>query len=249
MSQIDQEAPLVDHLTELRKRVINSIVFIGIGFIVCWFYKTEIFSYIRKPIHPYLPQTDGGLVFAAPTDMFFAYIKVASVAGVIISAPFWLYQLWMFVSPALYKEEKKFGFLFIFFGTLLFLSGVAFVYYVVYPAAFGFLLSFGGGPEKPMIHVDKYLSFITTTTLAFGTAFEMPLVLFLLALNGVISSSTLRNVRRYAIVIIATASAILTPPDVFSQILMIIPLYSMYEGTILVIAFMEKRRSKNQTSS
>lgn len=239
----DQEQPLIDHLSELRKCLIRTVIFVAIGFLGCWFYSDQIFDLLRQPISPFLKTDSGGLIFTAPMDKFMAHIKVALFAGFVVSSPLWMHQLWLFISPALYKEERKYGVAFILFGTILFLTGVSFVYFVVYPLAFEFLMTFGGDKDVPLIKIDEYLSFITTTTLVFGLTFEMPLILAVLGRLGVVSSDMLKASRRYTVVILALISAIVTPPDLISQILLLIPLYLLFEFSIYLVKAIEKKQN------
>jgi sec-independent protein translocase protein TatC len=190
MSSVDEGQTLVEHLTELRTRLIWSILFVLLGFFACWAFSGEIFDIIRAPIQPYLSTDSKGLIFTAPMDKFMAHLKVSFLASIVLTCPLWLSQVWLFVAPGLYANEKKYVVGFIGFGTVLFLTGVSFVYFVVYPAAFSFLMSFGGETDVAMITISEYLSFFTTTTLVFGAAFEMPLVLTsILGMMGVIDLS------------------------------------------------------------
>jgi len=235
---------LVEHLSDLRKCLLRSIIAIVIGFGACWIFSDQLFDIIRQPIAPFLKE--GGLIFTAPMDKFLAHIKVSLLASAILSCPFWIYQVWLFIAPGLYEKEKKYGIAFIFSGSFLFLLGVSFVYFVVYPMAFDFLMNFGGGVDAPMITISEYLSFFTTTTLVFGAAFEMPLVLTILGILGVIDHHFLASKRRYAIVIMAALSAFITPPDVISMFAMLVPLTLLYELSIfLVKVFGEKRNEES----
>lgn len=207
---------------------------------LCWGFSTELMNLIRYPITPYLPE--GGLIFTGVMDKFMAHVKVALLGGVIISCPFWVYQLWKFVAPGLYESERKYAGVFILCGSLLFLIGVGFVYFFVYPVAFEFLMGFGDDADKPMIAIGEYLSFFITTTLLFGLAFELPLFLVVLALIGIIDADFLKRNRRYAIVIMAFMAALLTPPDVISMTMMLVPLYVLYESAIVAITVLVKRR-------
>ena len=161
--------------------------------------------------------------------------------GIIVSCPFWLHQLWRFIAPGLYPSERKFGLVFISVGSVLFLTGVTFVYTVVYPMAFKFLMGFGGGVDKPMITISEYLSFFVTTTLVFGAAFEMPLILTMLGVLGVIDYKFLKEKRRYAIVLLAALSAIVTPPDVISMLMMMGPMVLLYESSIWAVYLLGRK--------
>lgn len=227
---------LVEHLSELRTRIVYSLYAIAAFTVLTWNFKEEIFAFVRRPIQPYLPE--GGLIFTAPADNFMAHFKVAIFSAVILACPVWVYQLWMFVAPGLYKKEKKYGLYFIFFGTFLFLLGVSFVYFFVYPVAFEFLLTFGGGTERPMISVNDYLSFFMMTTLVFGAAFELPLVITLLGIAGVVNKKLLKATRRYAIVLICVVSAVVTPPDLMSMVLLALPLMALYELSIILVGWL-----------
>ncbi len=230
---------IVEHLTELRIRIIRSLSAVGIFALIAWNFSDFFFTIIRKPILPYLPQ--GGLVFTAPMDKFMAHLKVSVLTGVIFSCPVWIYQVWMFMVPGLYKNEKKFSYYFLSFGTFLFLTGVFFVYFVVYPVAFEFLLNFGGDVDSAMITINDYLSFFIKTTLVFGLAFELPLVLTILGMLGVVTKPLLIKFRRYALVLICLLSAFITPPDVISMVLLVLPLYGLYELSIFLVGWIRPK--------
>jgi sec-independent protein translocase protein TatC len=196
---------------------------------------------IRKLILPFLGDK-GGLVYTGVMDKFMAHVKLGALGGLVLTCPYWLYHVWQFVSPGLYKKEKKYALGFIFSGTVLFLTGVSFVYFFVYPAAFEYLLSVGGDIDKPMITIDEYLGFFAMTTLMFGVAFELPVVLVILAMMGIIDAPFLKKQRRYAIVVLAFVAAILTPPDVISMCMMLVPMIILYESSIWVIQFLVAKR-------
>lgn len=235
MNHEEESQTLIDHLTELRVRLIRSFLFIGAGFAGCWAFSETLFDIMRQPIMPFLSTDSGGLIFTAPMDKFLAHVKVSLLGGIIVTTPFWIYQLWKFVAPGLYEKERKYAVGFITFGTLLFLSGVAFVYYLVYPMAFEFLMTFGGKVDQPMITISDYLSFFTTTTLVFGVAFEMPMILTLLGMGGVIDHHFLVEKRRYAIIALAAISAIITPPDIISMGMMMVPMVLLYEASVILV--------------
>lgn len=241
----DDAMTLVDHLTELRHRLIRSLQGIFVGMAACIYFSDHLLTIIRNPILPYLGET-GGLVFTGVMDKFMAHLKVGALGGVILTCPFWLFQIWRFISPGLYRNERRYAAAFIVTGTILFSIGIAFVYFFVYPTAFEYLLKFGGEIDKPMITINDYLSFFIMTTLLFGVSFELPLILVILALMGVIDADFLKRQRRYAVVVLAFVSAILTPPDVISMGMMLIPLMMLYESSIWVIQFLVRRRERTE---
>ncbi|MBE8162438.1 MAG: twin-arginine translocase subunit TatC [Bdellovibrionaceae bacterium] len=234
-----KEQSLTAHLVDLRSFFIRSAIILCIGFCFCWFYVDELFAFIREPIVGFLPNQ--ALVFISPTEKFISYIKVAFLASVFFSIPFLLYQLWVFVAPALYKKEKKFMAAFLLIGSALFVLGGSFVYFIVFPNAFSFLLNFGSSADQAMISIAEYLSFFFVMFLVFGSAFEMPLVFSVLAVMGIVSSQFLTSSRRYAVVLLAVASAVLTPPDIFSMVFMLAPLLLLYEISIFFVKILEKK--------
>jgi sec-independent protein translocase protein TatC len=236
---------LVGHLTELRYRLIKAIQGIAVGVGIGVYFSEEILTVIRKPVLQYLGPS-GGLVFTGVMDKFMAHLKVGVLGGVILTCPYWLYHLWRFLSPGLYKHERRYAAGFIIAGTILFMLGVCFVYFLVYPAAFKYLFSVGGDVDKPMITIDEYLSFFTMTTLLFGAAFEMPVVLMVLAMMGIIDAAFLKSKRRYAFVILAIVAAVLTPPDPLSMLMMLVPLCLLYESSIWMIHFFIKPSERFQ---
>ena len=235
----ETQMSLVEHLTELRYRLIKAFQGIIVGVGISVYFSEEILSVIRQPVLKYLGP-NGGLVFTGVMDKFMAHLKVGVLGGVILTCPYWLYHVWKFISPGLYKHERRYAAGFIVAGTLLFMCGVGFVYFLVYPAAFQYLFTIGGDVDKPMITIEEYLSFFTMTTLMFGAAFELPVVLMVLALMGVIDAAFLKAKRRYAMVILAVVAAVLTPPDGLSMIMMLVPLLMLYESSIWLIHFLVK---------
>lgn len=241
---VDNNMSLIEHIVELRSLVIRSAYAVLAGMAVCWSFSESIFNYVRLPIQQYL--TGGGLVFTAPMDKFMAHIKISFVVGLLISSPFWLYQLWSFIAPALYKKEKNLAAGFIFFGTIQFLMGLLFSYFVVLPMAFRFLMTFGGSVDKPMITIDHYLGFVTQTAVVFGLCFQMPVVISFLGMVGLVSQRFLKEKRRLAVVSIAVVSAIAAPPDALSMILLLVPMWLLYEVSILIVGFFEKHAASKQ---
>jgi len=239
-----KEESLVEHLTELRVRLIRAVLIVLCGAAASWVYSERIFDLIRRPIAPFLLKyagEGGGLVFTAPMDKFLAHVKVSLLSGVILTTPLWFFQLWKFVAPGLYAHEKRYGLGFIFSGSLLFLTGISFAYFVVYPLAFDFLMSFGGEIDRPMITISEYLSFFMTTTILFGLAFELPLIFTVLSMMGLVDRQFLAKNRRYAIVLLAVLSAVITPPDILSMLLMMGPMLLLYELSILLVGIFGKK--------
>ncbi len=243
MSDQDLESShqsIIDHLVELRFRLVRSAWAIVIGMIICYNFTNVLFDFIRAPIAPYLPT--GGLVFTAPADKFIAHLKIAFFSGLVLACPFWIYQVWKFISPGLYSKEKKYTIGFILSGTFLFLIGISFSYYFVMPAAFKFLMGYGGSTDQAMITIDQYLSFFVMTTLMFGLSFEMPLIIVILGMLGIVSSRFLREKRRFAVVLMAVVSAIITPPDLLSMLMMLGPMLVLYEISIVLVRFFEIKK-------
>ena len=231
---MDQKSfSLTEHLTELRVRIIKILLILTGAFVLCYFFSEEILSLISEPIRPYLSATKGHLIFITPFEKFFSYLQVSLFSGIILSSPFWLYQVWKFISPGLYKKEKKWSLLFVGSSTLFFLSGILFVYFVVYPFSFRFLLGFGGN-EMPYISLKPYLSFFLRTALIFGLVFETPLLLFTLLKLNIVTVEQLAKARPYVLVGIAFLSAMITPPDIFSMFFMMAPLYFLFEASIFL---------------
>jgi sec-independent protein translocase protein TatC len=240
-SELFAQQSLIEHLTELRKRVVYSLFWVGAGFAACFAFSEKIFNIIRQPIVPFLKTQSQGLVFTAPMDQFVSHLKVSVFAGMVVTAPFWLYQIWKFIAPALYSREKKYMFSFIIVGTFLFAVGISFTYFLVLPSAFKFLLGFGGSVDVPMITISEYLSFFLALTLAFGAAFEMPLILVILGMLNVVSAELLRRYRRFAILAMAVFSAVITPPDALSMLMMLAPLILLYEISIVLITLLARK--------
>ncbi len=233
---------LVEHLGELRFRLVRCVYILLIATGLCYGFSEKIFNFIRAPIAPYLP--GGGLIYTGPLDKFIAHIKISFVCGILISCPFWLYQVWKFVAPGLYDKEKKYGFGFIIVGSGLFFLGAAFSYYVVLPMAFKFLMTFGGDIDKPMISIDQYLGFFSQMCLMFGASFEMPLIIVVLGMMDIVSQQFLKDKRRYAVMIIAVVAAIITPPDLLSMIMMLLPMVLLYEIGVFFVGFFERKREE-----
>lgn len=237
---MEKHETLTKHLRDLRDCLIRSVWSIAVFTCVAYYYSEHIFNFLRNPALNYLP--NGGLVFTHPMDKFMAHLKIAIFSGVICAAPFWLYQIWKFVAPGLYQKEKKYAANFILSGTVLFLVGVSFCYFLVLPAAFEFLFNFGSSVDKPMITISEYLEFVVQMSIMFGISFELPLVLVMLGLTGLVSAQFLRKQRRVSWLVLAFVSAVLTPtPDALSMFMMLIPMIFLFEIAIFLVAQIEKK--------
>lgn len=233
---------LTDHLEELKTRLIRILIVVGIGFGVCYMFKEWSFKVITRPLVEVLPE-HSSMIFTGLPEAFFIHMKIAFFASLFLTAPYTLFELWRFVSPGLYKEEKRYVLPFLFFSTLLFTGGVLFGYFIALPPAFAFFVSFSTDFLKPMISFREYLSLTLKFLLAFGLCFEMPVFIFFLAKLGVVDAKMLSRQRRYAILVIFIVAAILTPsPDALSQVIMAIPLMVLYEVSIFVARFARKKR-------
>lgn len=240
---------LFEHLGELRTRLIRAITGITVMFMVCLYFATPLINFLKEPLKKALPKQAETLHFTGPLEVVFADMKVAFLAALILASPIWLYQFWKFIEPALYNSEKKYVLPFIFTSVLLFVSGTVFSYYLIIPMCLEFLMAIGMEVGVPMITVSDYLSMMIVMVLGFGFIFETPLILVLLASLDVINSKLLTTYRKYMIILILVVAAILTPPDPISQLCMAVPLYIMYEVSIVIIKVMEKRKVKSSSQN
>jgi sec-independent protein translocase protein TatC len=236
----EKKLPLTAHLQELRKRLILSFIAIGVGFFVCYALKESLFNILTIPLLKVMP-AGGTLIFTSVAEAFFTYMKVAFIAGLILASPFVLYQVWAFVAPGLYRHERRYVIPFVFLGSFFFALGILFGYFVAIPIGFKFLLGYATDFIKPMPSMKEYLSFSIKFLLAFGLVFEFPVVLLLLARIGVVDSKKLARQRKYAILLIFIFAAVVTPPDLISQVLMALPLMGLYELSIILSKFFGKK--------
>jgi len=240
----DEKLPLTAHLEELRKRLVRVLVVLGVGFGVCYTFKDWSFQVITRPLIEVLPK-NSSLVYTGLPEAFFIHMKIAFFASLFLTSPYTLYQIWKFISPGLYAKEKKYVIPFVISSTLLFVGGVLFGYFIALPPAFKFFVSFSTDALKPMVSFREYLGLTLKFLLAFGLSFEMPVFMFFLTKLGIVNAAMLSRQRRYAILIIFIAAAVLTPsPDVLSQILMAIPLMILYEVSIVVSKFAGRKKAQ-----
>jgi sec-independent protein translocase protein TatC len=244
-------APLIEHLKELRRRLILSLLVILVAFGVCFYFSEEIFQFLVIP----LKKAQGAGVkvsYFSPTEHFFSYVSLSVYAAIGISFPMIASQLWAFIAPGLYKHERHAFLPFLLATPVMFIAGASLAYYGMMPAALGFLAHFHestGGDSVNVVaenRLSDYISFAMTFILSFGICFQMPVLLVLLGRIGVISSQTLRKGRRYAILAIATLAAITTPPDLLSMVGLIVPLVFLYEVSIWFVIAFEKKRQEGE---
>ena len=240
---------LVSHLTELRSRIIRTFVFLLIAFAISYFFSAEIYSFLVKPYSAAVIESnlDRRLIFTALHEAFLTYLKVAFFSAFFITSPILLTQIWKFVAPGLYKNEKKALLPYLIVTPILFILGGLLVYYLIMPLAIKFFLSFESSADVNNIaiqleaKVNEYLSLVMRLIFAFGISFQLPVVLSLLARIGLIDSNYLKTRRKYVVVIIFAIAAILTPPDPITQIGLALPLLLLYEISIFSVKFIEKK--------
>jgi sec-independent protein translocase protein TatC len=240
----DTQAPLLDHLIELRTRLLRAFVALALTFAVCLYFAKPILAFLVQPL---LDAGQNKLIFTKLYGQFFVELKVALWSAFFVSFPVIANQLWAFVAPGLYAKEKKAFLPFLLATPVLFLSGAAMAYYLVMPTAFRWFLGFQGTPGGVQIEAlpnsEDYLGLVMQFILAFGLSFLLPVLLLLLNTAGIVSRAQLVNARRYVIVAIFVLAAIATPPDVISQLMLAVPLMLLFEGALLVMRITEKRRA------
>ena len=246
----DTKAPLIEHLIELRRRLLRSLALLVALFFVCLYFAKAIFALLVRPL---LAAGQGKIIYTDIFEAFFVEVKVALFAALMLGFPFFATQLWKFVAPGLYAREKRALLPFLLLTPVFFGAGAAFAYFVAMPWALHFLLSFqgdvGGVQQEALPGVGNYLSFSTRFLFGFGVAFLLPILLMLLERAGIVTREQLVKSRRYAIVASAAISAVLTPPDAVSMLLLMVPLYALYELAIVAIRVTHWRRGRREAAA
>ncbi len=241
------EMPLTSHLEELRKRLMVASIAWLVAFLGCYSVAEKLFKILSEPVQQALPE-GSSLVFIQATEPFFTYLKVAAVAGVLVALPVILWQIWGFVAPALYKNEKVFAVPFVLASCLCFGLGTYFGFFFVFPTIFTFLVKFGtgGGDINAMLSMGSYLTLSTRLLFAFGMVFELPIIIFFLARMGVVDYKWLAAKRKIALLLAFVIGAVLTPPDLFSQVSIALPFIILYEVGIIVARLFGKKKVEEE---
>lgn len=224
--------PFTAHLEELRKRLITCFIAVAAGFAISYGFKEMLFGVLTRPLIAVMKQGET-LIYTGLPEAFFTFLKVAFLSGLILASPVIIYQFWMFVAPGLYDREKRLLIPIVALSSIFFVGGALFGYFIVFPLGFQFFLGFATETIRPMPSMKEYLGFAAKLLLAFGLVFELPLVLTFLARLGIVSVEFLKKNRKYAILLFFVGSAVLTPPDVVTQVMMAVPLMVLYEVSIV----------------
>jgi len=251
---IDQsQAPLLDHLIELRTRLVRSVMALTLGFAICFYFVDEILGFLVQPLYAAFPKGEGKLIYTKLYEVFFVELKVALFAGFFVSFPFIANQLWAFIAPGLYAKEKKAFLPFLLATPILFVAGASLAYFVVMPTAFRWFLGFagqaGGLEIEALPAAGDYLALVMQFILAFGMSFLLPVLLLLLNRAGIVTRQKLAFSRRYVMVGVVTLAAVVTPPDPGSQIILAIPLLILFEGSLLLMRLQERKGVAVATNS
>ncbi|MCT8608750.1 twin-arginine translocase subunit TatC [Glaesserella parasuis] len=245
---VEESQPLISHLIELRNRLLRAVICILVIFCILVYWANDIYTLLSSPLTERLPE-GATMIATNVVTPFFTPIKLTAIVAVFISVPYILYQVWAFIAPALYKHEKKLVYPLLISSSLLFYIGVAFAYYVVFPLIFGFLTQ--TAPEGVVMATDinSYLDFILTIFLAFGVCFEVPVAIILLCWSGVTTAEDLKEKRPYIIVAAFVIGMLLTPPDMFSQTLLAVPMCLLFELGLLVTRFYQPKDDETESTA
>ena len=244
----ETKQPFMSHLEELRKRLITCAITVGIGFVISYIFAERLFQILVTPLTRIMPEGDR-LIFTNLPEMFLTYLKTAIICGILLTAPVLFHQLWMFIAPGLYQHEKRYAIPFVVFSTILFVGGALFGYFIVFPFGFKFFLGFANEYIQALPSVKQYFSFSIKLLFAFGVVFELPVVAFFLSKMGIVTPEFLKKKRKYALLMTFVMAAILTPPDVITQLMMAGPLIILYEIGILVARMARKKKDAEEETT
>ncbi|MGD8342660.1 MAG: twin-arginine translocase subunit TatC [Desulfobacterales bacterium] len=238
----EEKIPFTSHLEELRSRLIKIFIAIGIGFAASYGFKETLFEILVRPLVKVMEAGDH-LIFTGLPEAFFTYLKVSLLSGIMLASPVILYQFWMFVAPGLYRNERRLMAPIVLLSSFFFIAGALFGYFIVFPWGFKFFLGFATESIRPLPSMKEYLAFSAKLLLAFGLVFELPMVLTFMARLGIVSVDFLKRNRKYALLLFFAGAAILTPPDVVTQVMMALPLMVMYELSIIGARIFGKKKA------
>jgi sec-independent protein translocase protein TatC len=231
------------HLDELKVRLFRCLIAFGIGFCICYFYtNTYVLQFLQKPLFDALPPDQHKLYFTSLFENFMTHLKMAGYSALFLFSPYYFYQIWAFIAPGLHKNERKMVVPFITATTFFFVSGGAFAYFVLFPVGFKYFVSYGLPTDMPLLTIDSYYGTCLKLMFLFGAAFELPVIMILLGVLGLLEAATLRAQRKNAVIAITVVAAFIAPPDAISMLMLMAPLLFMYEGASFVISILEKRR-------
>jgi sec-independent protein translocase protein TatC len=241
------EGTLISHLLELRTRLLRATVAVGIAFVPLVFYSNQLFTLVAKPLIDKLPEGTS-LIATSVVAPFMAPLKLSMIAALFVAMPYVLYQVWSFIAPGLYRHERRFALPLFLSSVVLFYTGVAFAYFVVFPLMFTFLTSTAPVGVRMMTDMSSYLDFVLLLFFAFGVAFEVPVAVVLLAATGMVKMESLTKQRGYVLLGIFIVAAILTPPDAVSQCFMAVPMYALYEIGIVLARYLVRQRAVDKAA-
>lgn len=245
-NQADEGLPLIEHLIELRTRILKSLVAVIVVFLPLFYFANPLYEYLSKPLRAYLP-AGTSMIATDVASPFLAPFKLALVLAVFIAIPFILHQIWSFISPGLYTNERKVALPLLVSSIFLFYAGVAFAFYVVFPLIFGFFTSVAPTDVKVMTDINSYLDFVLKLFFAFGIVFEIPIATVLLVWSGATTVETLKKKRPYVVVVCFIVGMLLTPPDVLSQIMLAVPMWMLWEIGIFFSSWVKRPRTEEET--
>ncbi len=233
----------LEHVDELRERLMRCLVVFSGGFVVCYFAADRILEILRRPLFNAMPPDQRKLYFTHLFENFFTHLKIAGYASLFFFSPYYFHQLWLFISPGLYAKEKKLVLPFVIAATAFFLGGACFAYFVLFPVGFYYFIHYGAATDVPMLTISSYYGTCLKLLLLFGLAFELPVLICLLGFLGLVDADMLRKQRRTAILLISVAAAMFAPPDAVSMLILGGPLVLLYEASIWVVQWIGARRA------
>lgn len=242
-----QRQSFLEHLEELRTRLVRSAIAVLAGFLLCYWQIERIFGWAILPLKTVMP--DSPLVMIKLTEAFLTYLKLAIYSGLLVASPVVIYQVWAFVAPGLYRHEKRLVAPLVMVSTVLFLLGASFTYFVVLPVGLRYLIEFAGEEVQAMISMASYVSFVSLFMVLFGVMFQIPLAMLMLSRLGVVRASTLARNRKYVLLGSFTIGALLTPPDIFSQSMMSVPIFLLFEISIWIMRLQERARRRREAAA